>query len=298
MNTASTHNPSTINGPFLTREALGQGWLTKRQLYSPLFTKLFHGVHLPAAIHVTHAVRCHAAALLAPSDAVLTGLSAAAVRGVDLTSVDSPVEMIVPVESGFRAQRGMNIRRTTMADVGSEPWRTIRIATPLRMAMDVLTNTSVRTSLPRRVAILDVFLRQGCVEVPPLRRLLSNCNDHGVVSARQALALADSRAESIPESELRVWLALAGVTCVPQLAVYAGGVFVGRLDLGIEACKLAIEYDGEWHGDAEQVEHDGQRRAALRDAGWECIVVRKADLYGDPRGMVFAILEAIRRRSR
>lgn len=297
MNATPNHSASPITGPFASSEALAEGWVTRRQLYSPLFTQLFRGVHLPAAIPVTHVVRCRGAALAVPSDAVLTGLSAAAVRGIDLTDPDAPVELVVPEGAGVRVQRGMNIRRTTLRDIDSEPWDSIRVATPLRMALDLLTNTRLHTSLPRRVAALDMLLREDLLTKSPLRRLLSNSHDDGIVAARQALALADSRAESMPESEMRVWLAVAGVHAMPQLEVRAAGRFLGRLDLGIEECKLGIEYDGEWHDAPEQAAHDIERRDAIRGAGWEFVIVRRADLYGDPRGMVATVREAIKRRT-
>lgn len=296
MSSANGYRANTINGPFRTEQALGEEILSKRQLYSPLFVRLFHGVHVPAAMPITHELRCRAAALAASSEAVLTGASAAAVRGFDLVSSSSAVECVVPEEAKFRQQRGIDIRRTTLLGIDSEPWGEIRIATRLRAAMDMLTNTRLHKSLSRRVAMLDLLLREGCVDYTSLRRLLAHRRDHGIVRAREALRLANPLAESIPESEMRVWLVLGGIDVRPQVEVYSDGAFLGRLDLAVEGCKLAVEYDGQWHNDPAQAERDINRREALRQAGWEFIVLNKDDLYGNPERMVEMVRAGIRRR--
>lgn len=292
----NTKDPNTLTGPFLTSQALGEGWVSRKQLYSPLFTKLFHGVHMPAATPITHELRCRAAALVAPDEAVLTGASAAVVRGFEVVGTDHPVEFVVPEHARFRAHAGINIRRTSDAAIDSRSWESVRLAGELRMAMDMLTNTRLHSSLARAVGMLDVLLRAGAVEACALRRLLHNRTDHGIVRARHALELADARAESIPESEMRVLLVLGGLSPTPQYVVHdESGTFLGRLDLAIEQCRLGIEYDGAWHNDPAQAERDNRRRDALREAGWEVVVVRSADLYGDPRGMVRDACTAINR---
>lgn len=289
---------STISGPFRAAEAISEGWLTRRQLYSPLFRQLFHQVHVPAAIPVTHELRCRAAALIAPPDAVLTGASAAAVHGHVLLQPYDPVEFVVPERARFTSIRGMNIRRTTIRRIDSRPWEGIRLATPLRLTMDLLTNSRLRKSLPATVGLLDALLRAGLVEEDELRSLLHLRHDHGIVRARQALQLADPLAESIPESELRVWLVTSGLEPTPQLLVYDdSGRFLGRLDLAFAEYKLAVEYDGEWHNDPAQTLADERRRAAFRAAGWEFIVVTKSQLGADPRALVAQVKETIRRRA-
>lgn len=130
MTSTLSFDPNTITGPFLAAEALGEGWLTRRQLYSPLFRHLFHGVHLPAGKPVTHELRCRAAALIAHSDAVLTGASAAAVYGHELVKPFDPVEFVVPERAKFTSLRGTNIRRTTIRHIDSGPWECIRLASP------------------------------------------------------------------------------------------------------------------------------------------------------------------------
>ncbi len=289
-------DPGDLTGPFLGGQAVSEGWLSKEQLYSPLFRRLFHRVHVPAGIPLTHELRCAAAALVAPPDAVLTGCSAAVVRGFGLVTEREPVEFIVPERARFIAQRGMHIRRTKYPDIDSEPWRDIGLATPLRMAFDILINTRLHRSLPRVVGLLDVLVRGGAVDLAALATFVKRRHDHGVVRARKALELADSRAESIPESELRVWLRLGGLEPEVQFEVYERGLFLGRLDLAFPRCKLAVEYDGEWHGEGDQPRLDAERRARMRAVGWDFVVVTKDQLYGDPAGVVDLVRDQLARK--
>lgn len=288
----------TIEGPFAGSLAVGEGWLTKRQLRSGLFTRLFQNSYVPSAIPITHELRCRAVAAIAPAGAVITGLSAAAVRGFDLAGAHDPVEVLVPEDVQFAAQRGVHIRRTRRGTIDNEPWHGVGLATPMRMTLDILTNSKLHRSLPRTVGYLDVLLREGLVDRDALRTWLVSRHENGILRARQAAELSDGRAESIPESELRVLLVLDDVIPDVQLKVYdRSGRYLGRLDLAFGRYKLAVEYDGEWHKEQAQRRFDAERRARFRADGWEFVIVTKEQLYGDPRGTVRAVREALSRRS-
>lgn len=287
-----------INGPFRGSHAVSAEWLTPRQLRSALLTRLFRDVYIPRAIEITHELRCVGASLITSENAVLTGCSAVTVRGFYLAAPNDRVEFVVPEASKFVAQRGLDVRRTEVTAAESEPWRSIRIATPLRATMDLLTNTRMRPSLPRTVGLLDILLRAGFIDRQELEVLLAARHDSGIVRAREALALADPRAESIPESEVRVWLTRAGLAPSVQVVVYdRRGRFLGRLDLGYEGAQVAVEYDGDWHRAGDQPRLDHHRRMLMRAEGWEFVVVTKEMLYGDPEGMIALVRDALRRRN-
>ncbi|UOZ08907.1 endonuclease domain-containing protein [Amycolatopsis sp. WQ 127309] len=279
--------------PFIGSHAVAEDALTLCDLRSPSFTRLFRNVYVASTTEVTHSMRCRAAALFAPSGAVLTGCSAAAVRGLELVGPQDLVEFVVPEKLKFNRQAGLHIRRTSRM-IDSEPWGDIQLATPLRLALDVTTNTKLHRSLPRTVGYLDAFLGSGLVNPAELRLYLLPRRDNGMVRARKAVALADARSESLPESELRVWLTVAGLKPEVQVDVVTGaGDFLGRLDLAFPARKLAVEYDGEWHLDGIQPRLDAQRRAAIEAEGWRFVIVTKADLYGDPKRVVATVRAAL-----
>jgi very-short-patch-repair endonuclease len=103
----------------------------------------------------------------------------------------------------------------------------------------------------------------------------------------------DPRAESIPESELRVLLRLAGLSPIPQFVVHNGSTFVARVDLGFEEERVAVEYDGSWHGDASQLGRDRQRLNLLQEAGWRVISVTASWFRANPEGVVAAVEKAL-----
>ncbi|WP_370969679.1 endonuclease domain-containing protein [Amycolatopsis sp. cg9] len=284
--------------PFLGSHAIAEGAVTKTDLRSPLFTRLFRNVYVASTVPVTHVLRCRAAALLAPSRAVLTGCSAAAIRGVELVGTHDPVEFVLPESVLFDMQDGVHVRRTSRGRIDSEPWQEVRLASSPRFVLDILTNTKLHRSLPRVVGYLDALLRAGEVDAPVLKDYLKNRRDNGIVRAKRALQLADPRSESIPESELRVWLTVAGLVPDPQVQVFdEQGMFAGRLDLAFSEQKLAVEYDGDWHRDGDQPRRDEARRAAIRALGWDFVIVTKAELYEKPKAVVASVRAALSRES-
>ncbi len=129
------------------------------------------------------------------------------------------------------------------------------------------------------MAALDVLLAGGVVGTAELQQDAGRRSGRGARRAQRAVELADARAESQPESRLRVALALAGLPAVPQYTVRdAEGSFVARVDLAFPEHKIAIEYDGAWHAERGQFEKDRRRSNRLAAAGWTVLTVTAADL--------------------
>ncbi|TCP54311.1 very-short-patch-repair endonuclease [Tamaricihabitans halophyticus] len=285
-----------LTGPFRGSHARAEGLVTETQLRGRLFQRLFQDVYVPSNIPITHELRCRAVALVAPAETMLSGCSAMAIHGLDLANYWEPVEVILPSYARPNTRRGLDVRQRRLTRDECVPWQGIYLANPLRATIDMLTNFRLRRTLPSAVAPLDALLRAGFVDRKILAPALAHRNDHGIVWAREVFALADPRAESLPESELRVLLVLGGLHPVPQLEVRVAGRFVARLDLGFAEEKVAVEYDGEWHTAGAQPEHDHRRRARLTAAGWSVIVVTRRWLRDDPRGVIQAVREAIAAR--
>jgi very-short-patch-repair endonuclease len=79
---------------------------------------------------------------------------------------------------------------------------------------------------------------------------------------------------------------------VAQFTVRHEGRFVARVDFAWPEHKLALEYDGLWHGEPGQFAKDRQRLNKLRAAGWQVIHVTAADLR-DPRRLLRLIADAL-----
>jgi len=258
--------------PLLFRgsEAVALGVLTRAQLRGPGVQRLCRDIYTRSGTKVTHELRCRAMSLALPQGAVITGRSAATLRGVRLCWPEDDVQVLAPVEMRLGRRSGLDVRRTAIDPDEWEPWGGGRIATPLRMALDLL----LARPLPDAVADLDAVLRAGKVGREVVARMLATRSDNGIVLARRALALTDPRAESLPESRMRVHLVLDGLDPVPQYWIEDSGGRIARVDLALPRHKLAIEYDGDWRdGESWALNRDRDRLNRVHALNWRVVFV-------------------------
>ncbi|WP_216210453.1 endonuclease domain-containing protein [Amycolatopsis aidingensis] len=289
--------PHELTDVFRGSEARREGLVTAGQLRGPAFRRLFQDVYVPSGIPVTHELRCRGAALIVPEEAVLTGRSAATVLGVPLAKTHDPVEFVVPEKFRFGPIKGVHVRRTEITRKESRPWKRVRIARPARVVLDLVLRLSPRThNWIRRLRIavpdVDAFLRTGLVKRRKLAYALLRRRNRGIRLARSALALADPRAESLPESELRVVLSTGGLAPTPQYKIRRKRKVVARLDLALPEHQVAIEYDGRWHLKAEQIKHDHARRKRLKAEGWRFVIV-DAELLAGPYQKLLDLVRSV-----
>ena len=271
---------------------MADGALTAEQLRGPQFRRLYRDAYLPAGMPPTHERRCEALALVLPPEAVITGRSAATLRGIQLARAIDPVEIVVPLETRVARRSGVDVRRSDLTAGESTPWSRIGVASPLRTTLDLLLDRS----LPEAVADLDAVLRAGLIDPRALQRMVTERSDRGIVAARRAVELADPRAESRPESRLRVYLVLDGLEPVPQFVVSDWREVAARVDLGFPRQRLAVEYDGEWHGEWRQISADRERLNRLQAAGWDVLFVTARQLR-DPSTVVAQVRTALTART-
>lgn len=272
--------------------AVRAGLLTRAQLRNRnAVVPVLHDVYRPAGSALTHELKCRAAGLLVPEGTVLTGPSLATVRGAGLAGPDDDVTMVITGRAAPEID-GVSVRVASRGPLSTAAWYGIPVATPHRMAFDLVA----RRPLEEGVAALDAAARAGLVDLDAFSAWLTGRHDDDVVAARAAAALADRRAESPRESVCRVRLVLAGYDVVPQVEVWNGRRFVARVDLALVALRIAIEYDGAWHGDGAQVVRDRERLNRLREAGWVVVHVTAATLRR-PGALVEAVRAAVEQRS-
>ncbi len=271
------HRPEVLDGcVFRARDVLADGVLTPGALRSSAWRRLYRGVYADARLPDGVGLRIRGASLIAPSSAVFTGRSAAYLHGAEeLADLRSPVELTVPLGTSFGPVTGLRVRHMDVhpADVITVAGR--RCTTELATGLAIAADEHAVSSVPA----LDILLRRGLVNMSALRAAAERLTGRGASRARQAVGLADLRAESQPESTLRVVLALAGIETVPQFTVRDDSMkFVARVDLALPHLKVAIEYDGAWHGEAPQLTRDRRRMNALTSAGWKVLFVTAADM--------------------
>jgi very-short-patch-repair endonuclease len=258
--------PALVAGKvFLGSEAVAAGVLTRAQLRSTAWRRVFRDAYADAALPDDHGLRCAAARLLLPA-ATIAGRSAAYLHGATVAGVGDPVEMLVPPQVRYANLRGVRVRVDTLAHGDVHPGPGLVTSVP-RTAFDV----ALGPDLVEAVAVLDALARCGALQpsqLAPLRARLARRPDAG--RSLRALDLHDPRAESPQESRLRVRLILAGLPTPQAQYEVAGpdGRFIARVDLAWPEPRVAVEYDGEWHADAVQLRRDRRRLNRLLGAGW------------------------------
>lgn len=279
---------------FRGSDAIAAGAFTRAQLRGPRVRRLFRDVYVGAATTVTHEVRCRGATLFLPADAVITGRSAATVRGAPLAKVYDAVEIIAPLGRRIARRDGFDLRRNDIAPDEWWPWQGGRLATPLRMALDLTLDRPV----PVAVADLDVVLRRDLVDLSALTEMVHARSDRGIRDARQAVSLVDPLAESRPESQVRVHLVLAGLDPVSQHWIEDADGRIARTDLAFPEWKVAVEYDGQWRdGELWALNRDRERLNRVHAAGWDVVFVTAA-LLANPRKMIALVCAALDARAR
>jgi hypothetical protein len=176
--------------------------------------------------------------------------------------------------------------------------RGIRVSSPARAWLEVAR----AARLTELVAIGDVLVSAArpilTVEDLVTRASFGDplCRSR---TARAALPLLDGRAESPPESMLRVILELAGLPRpavnheVVRTAQGFGGI---RTDFAYPDLRFAIEYQGDYHRSQQQWRRDMTRRARLEALGWYVLELNWDDL-NDENELVSRIRGILARRS-
>ena len=259
--------------------AVRDGLLTPAQLRSAPWRRLFPGVYVHRDVAVTHALRARAAAALVVPGAVVTGASAAVLWGVPLAGPTDDVELTVP--PGRHAVRvpGMRVRRARLPE-DQRCWRDgVRVLGAAATAVEL----AGRTPLEDAVIAVDRLVVGGVAALPEVRALAGRSTGPGSRRARRACALADGRAESPQETRVRLLIGASGLPApVAQFRVLDGGRFVARVDFAWPGQRVAVEYDGLWHGDPRQFAADRARLNRLTAAGWRVVFVTAADLRDPP----------------
>lgn len=278
-------SPLPLDRPFTTAEAgaLGVSRELLRKLRDrALVREVVRGVQVVAQVPDTIECRVEAVRLVLPAGAVVTDRTAAWLHGVDVLprrAAYEPVPLDVFSTEESRLRRPgvrSGIRMLGAGDLCEVEG--VPVTTPLRTALDL-------GRLLRRhdaIGALDAFLRIG---VSP-QQLLAGPDRfggyRGVVQLRELAPLADARAESPPESALRLYAHDEGLPAFePQYWVHDdAGVPVFRLDLAVPALHYAAEYHGErFHAPNDRQQHDEARMEWLARRSWEVEAFWKGDVY-------------------
>lgn len=270
--------PPELRGRVFRGSALvAAGTLTPRELRSSAWRRLFHDVYACAGLTVTHELRAVAAARLLVPGAVVSGRSAAVLWGLPLAGAEEAVEITVPPDAVPCRAAGIRVRRRRLDPAEVVRRRGVAVTSGERTAVDL----AGQGTLVDGVVLLDRFVAERVADLTHVRRLAGSSSGRGSRQARAAAALADGLAGSPQETRLRLvmlWAALPRP--VAQHVVRDARGFVARVDFAWPGARVAVEYEGTWHGETpQQVAADRRRLNRLTAAGWTVVFVTAADLH-------------------
>jgi hypothetical protein len=288
--------PDGLPPALRAQDARGLG-LSRDVLRGRRFVHLGRDLYVPASLMPLPLLeRCRALASVTPDDATFSHVTAGRLHGL-------PIPAWLEASDALHVSRARDDIPPTRLGVVSHEVELpaehvvrrhgLRVTSPARTFLDLANELR----LAELVALGDVVVGQQLATRDQLARLVAWARGRrGVAVARRALPLLDGRAESPPESMVRVWLTVCGLPpMVPQLHVRdRRGREIARVDLGNERYRVVGEYEGAYHRDREQFARDVARRTALVDAGWDVVQV-EADVLGEPGTVVRRFVTAFRR---
>jgi hypothetical protein len=256
--------------PFRGSVAVRGGLLTPDQLRTSAWRRLFRDVYVHRDVSVTHELRAVAAARLLVPGATVTGRSAAVLWGLDLAGAIEDVELTVPAGRHPVRAAGIRVRRAVLAEDEVTRRRGVPITTP------EVTAIRLASSLPRddAVVVVDQMVEARLVDLVGVRRAAAAASGAGSARARLVCDLADGLAQSPQETRLRLLIHRSGLPVpVAQFPIRVAGRVIARPDFAWPEHKVAVEYDGRWHGEPRQFAKDRERMNRLRAAGWQVVFV-------------------------
>lgn len=241
--------------------------------------------------------RAAAALLVAGPSAALTGLTAAALQGCPAAATPG-VHVAVPYSSSLRTKEGLVVhqgRGLLNEVVAVRGLRTVALEVAIT---ELLCTDSAR----RALAVVDQAAAQF---VEPERsafrgsiadRLVTRPDRRGTARAAGLLALVTGRAESPPESCLKLLVVEAGFPAPTEQFPVIDALACLRyvLDLCWPELRIALEYDG-YESHEYRLDRDAQRDLDLQRRGWITIRATAADLR-EPSALLARLDDAFRAR--
>lgn len=261
--------------PFEGRYALRSGFLTKHDLWSR-HRAVMPGIYARKNAVLTQAQRLQAVGLWMPAGSALAGMAAAHLHGERWVSEEAATAHVdLYASRSMRARAGIRIRR---------------IITPLHPDRLTVVGSAAITSVARTA--VDIARWEGDDEAA-IVAVDSLCNStgmpvvdvldeaetlgglHGLARARRLLLKCDDRADSPPETRMRLIICASPLPDpVPQLPIRDEfGTLVTTADLGYAGAKVAIFYDGDVHLDRAQRDRDYWINIELTRLGWRLLRV-------------------------
>ncbi|WP_102145831.1 endonuclease domain-containing protein [Mycobacterium hubeiense] len=258
-----------MDWPFVGTEALAAGLVNRYQL-ATRYDAVYRNVYAPRGQLLTPVQRAKAAWLWSRRQAIVAGVSAAALHG------SLWIDRRLPAELNQRSQHrttGIALHNDTLSADEITVLRGIPVTTAARTAFDL----GRRYGRTLAVIRLDALMQATGLKPEHIQVLIDRHKGaRGIVQLREVIGLADAGAESPQETRTRLVLTDAGLRPKKtQIEVYDRYAdFVARIDMGWPHWKVGVEYDGIQHWTNPDVRNkDIERQAQLEALGWRIIRV-------------------------
>ncbi len=267
-------------------------------LATGVLSQPWRGVVIHAADALKLTTRAQAALLVVGQPATLSGATSLALHGISAAD-DTRIHVTVPHSRRIKSKPGLTVHQADFrpSDVVELDGLTT-FSLDLALA-DFLCRGDKRTAL----AALDEAMRGLAPDhVRVLRenvrdRIADRRDQRGIHRALLLLDMATGKAESPPESILRLIVVEAGFP-MPEVQ-YEITTIEGRklyvLDMAWPSLRIALEYDG-FASHEKRRDHDAERDARMAGRGWVTIRASAADLR-DPRRLLAELAGAFERRA-
>jgi len=269
---------------------MARGLLTREQLRSSTWRRVFRGIYADAQLPDDHGLRARAAMLLIPPGAAITGRSAAWLWGARIATSLDPVDVVAPLGSRFKGFAGLETRTAPIPEDEVTTLDGVRLTLPLRTAWEV----AIRMEPVEAITILDALTGIGQLTVEQLKRYLATKPGHRNARSRaaQIFSLVDYRSGSPDESRLRARLILAGLPVpIPQYEYRFWDGSSITLSLAWPEERVAIRY-----GETNPTGRYHVENVALTSAGW--LVYRVTDINHGIEALITALRYALHTRAR
>jgi len=272
--------------------------VTDDQLRPQRFVRVTGGWYVVADQPLDLPSRCAALREALPDDAVFSDATAAALLELPLPAHalgDSlPVHVTLTPRPVVPQRRDVVVHQRTLPPHQIQQLRDICITTPDRLFLDL----AMALSREDLAALGDAMLNNGLVTTGGLADAVAGIKRRrGVRLARATVPLLDGRAQSPPETLVRIRLDDAGFPAEPQCAVYDQlGRLIGHADLGYPAARVAVEYEGRHHAEGAQFDYDIDRYSRFAAAGWLVVRCGRKDLLDGSTELISRVRAALAMR--
>ncbi|ORB37745.1 hypothetical protein [Mycobacterium persicum] len=185
--------------------------------------------------------------------------------------LDPGVRMRPTVGLMVHQRTGARLQRVSGRLATAPAWTAVEVARQLRRH--------------RALATLDAALRSmRCTRSEIESAVTEQRGRRGIVAVRELLPLADPRAESAMESEVRLVIIDHGLP-LPELQypIYGRNGELWRVDFAWPERRLAAEYESvDWHAGRNEMLSDKTRWGRIQELGWTIIPIVVSDVRQHP----------------